>query len=154
SGYEGIGLILTFLAAYLGFARDDYRFPRSFLLLPLGAVAMWLANAVRLALLVGLGTSVSPDVAARGLHSLAGWLALIVVGGGLVFVTRRLRFFTGDRLAAGGTGISSPTVAYLAPLAAILAVSLLTGAFTSGFDWLYPLRVLAAAGSLWVFRRD
>ena len=138
SGYEGIGLILTFLAAYLWFARSDYLFPRSFLLLPLGALAMWLANAIRLALLVSVGTSVSPDVAERGFHSHAGWLALNGVGLGMVFATRRLRFFTSDRLATGRSRAPNPTAAYLAPLAAILAVSLLTGAFTVGFDGLYP----------------
>jgi exosortase E/protease (VPEID-CTERM system) len=154
SGYEGIGLILTFLAAYLWFARRDYRFPRSFLLLPLGAAAMWLANAVRIAVLIGLGTSVSPAVAERGFHSHAGWLALNVVGLGLVFATRRMRFFTSENLAAERPRTASPTVAYLAPLVAILATALVTGAFTSGFDWLYPVRVLAAAGVLWKFRRD
>jgi exosortase E/protease (VPEID-CTERM system) len=154
SGYEGIGLILTFLAGYLWFARRDYRFPRAIGLLPLGAGAMWLANALRIALLICLGTSVSPAVAERGFHSHAGWLALNAVGLGLVFATRRMRFFTSDSLAAERPRTSNPTVAYLAPLAAILAVALVTGAFTSGFDWCYPARVLAAAGVLWTFRRD
>jgi exosortase/archaeosortase family protein len=102
SGFEGIGLILTFLAGYLWFARHDYRFPRSLLLLPLGAAAMWLANAVRIALLVSLGTSVSPDVAERGFHSHAGWLALISVGLGFILTTRRMWLFTRDNLDAGG----------------------------------------------------
>ncbi len=154
SGYEGIGLILTFLAAYLWFGRGDYRFPRSFLLLPLGALAMWLANAIRLALLVSVGTSVSPDVAERGFHSHAGWLALVGVGLGLVFATRRMRFFTGDGLATARSEAPNRTAAYLAPLAAILAISLLTGAFTVGFDGLYPGRVLAASVVLWAFRGD
>ena len=30
---------------------------------------------------------------------------------------------------------------------------MLTGAFSSGLDWLYPLRVVAAAWVLWIFRR-
>jgi exosortase E/protease (VPEID-CTERM system) len=153
SGYEGIGLILTFLAGYLWFARCDYRFPRALWLLPLGAVAMWLTNAFRIALLIGLGTAVSPAVAERGFHSHAGWLALNVVGLGLVIATRRMRFFTSDSLAAELPRAASPTVAYLAPLVAILAIALLTGAFTSGFDWFYPARVLAAAAVVGKFRR-
>jgi exosortase E/protease (VPEID-CTERM system) len=154
SGYEGIGLILTFLAVYLWFFRSDYRFPRALLLLPLGAVAMWLANAVRITLLVSLGTSVSPTIAESGFHSHAGWLALIGIGLGLVFATRRMRFFTNDRLDAGGTWIRNPAVPYLAPMVTILAVSFLTGSFASGFDRLYPVRVLATAGVLCAFRRD
>jgi CAAX prenyl protease-like protein len=30
---------------------------------------------------------------------------------------------------------------------------MITGAFSSGLDWLYPLRVLAAVSMLWIFRR-
>jgi CAAX prenyl protease-like protein len=93
-------------------------------------------------------------VAERGFHSHAGWLALNGVGLGLVFATRHMRFFTSESLPAEGPRTSSPTVAYLGPMVAILAMTLLTGAFTSGFDWLYPARVLAAAGVLWVVRRD
>ncbi len=46
----------------------------------------------------------------------------------------------------------SPTVAALAPLFSIVAVTMITGAFTVGFDAYYPLRVLAAAGALYYFR--
>jgi CAAX prenyl protease-like protein len=65
-----------------------------------------------------------------------------------------MRFFTNGRLVAGGTWNRNPAVPYLAPLATILAVSFLTGSITSGFDWLYPVRVLATAGVLWALRRD
>jgi CAAX prenyl protease-like protein len=37
-----------------------------------------------------------------------------------------------------------PTTAYLGPFLAILLATLIGGAFSSGFDWLYPLRVVAA----------
>jgi CAAX prenyl protease-like protein len=48
---------------------------------------------------------------------------------------------------------SDATVAYLAPFAAITATAMLTGAFSAGFDWLYPLRVVVAIAVLWCFRR-
>jgi exosortase E/protease (VPEID-CTERM system) len=154
SGYEGIGLISVFLGVYLWFFRLDYRFPRSFILLPLGAAAMWLSNVLRIATLMALGTWISPAIADGGFHTHAGWLAFNSVGLGLVLVTRHLRYFTAADLHAGGTGISNPTVAYLAPVMAIIATSMLTGAFSNGFDRFYSLRVLAAAGALWFFRRD
>ena len=39
------------------------------------------------------------------------------------------------------------------PLLAIIATTMITAAFTSGFDRLYPLRVLTATAALWYFRR-
>jgi hypothetical protein len=47
SGYEGIGLLLAFLAAYLWAYRRELRFPTALVLLPIGAAMMWLANVVR-----------------------------------------------------------------------------------------------------------
>lgn len=153
SGYEGIGLIAVFLGVYLWCFRHDYRFPRAFLLLPLGAGAMWLANVVRIAALVALGTWISPAVADGGFHTHAGWLAFISVGFVLVLGTRRLRYFTATDLHARGTATANPAAAYLVPVLAIVATSMLAGVFADGFDYAYPLRVLAAAGALWLFRR-
>ena len=34
-----------------------------------------------------------------------------------------------------------------------MATGMVTGAFSSVLDWLYPLRVVAAAWVLWIFRR-
>ena len=42
SGYEGIGLILAFLTIYLFVFRKELRFPAAFILLPVGAVLMWI----------------------------------------------------------------------------------------------------------------
>jgi exosortase E/protease (VPEID-CTERM system) len=42
--------------------------------------------------------------------------------------------------------------AYLLPLLAVLTVSLVTGLSTTGFDFLYPLRVFAAIAVLWKYR--
>ena len=38
-----------------------------------------------------------------------------------------------------------PTAAYLAPLMALLVIILVTGAFSIGIDWFYPVRVLGTA---------
>jgi exosortase E/protease (VPEID-CTERM system) len=42
---------------------------------------------------------------------------------------------------------------YLLPFLSILAASLVAQAFSSGFEWLYPLRLLAAVVVLWIFRK-
>ncbi len=67
SGYEGIGLVCTFLGAYIWFFRRQLRFPQAWLLLPLGAGVIWLANVVRIFALVIVGTWTSaPGDRGRG----------------------------------------------------------------------------------------
>jgi exosortase E/protease (VPEID-CTERM system) len=151
SGYEGIGLILIFYGAYLWLFRSSLRFPHAFLLLPLGAAVIWIANALRIILLIMIGAWWSPEIAGGGFHSQAGWLAFNAIGLGMVAATRHVRFF---RHEAGPEVVSAagpnPAVAYLAPLSALVAATMLTAAFTTGFDWLYPLRALATGGALWI----
>ena len=68
SGYEGMGLIVAFLGAYLWFSRKTLRFPNALLLLPIGAAAVWLLNSVRIATLIVIGTSGWREVALGGFH--------------------------------------------------------------------------------------
>jgi len=158
SGYEGIGLVLTFLAAYLWFFRRRLRFPQAWLLLPLGAGVIWLANAVRIAALIGVGTCLSEEVAWGGFHSQAGWLAFNVVSLGLILLAQRCRFFRRDEgpqaVSAVGLGPSREAV-YLAPLLSIVAVAMISGAFSAGgLDRYYPARLAAVAVPLWWYRRE
>ena len=151
SGYQGIGLICTFFAFYLWFYRKTLRFPQAVLLVPLGVVAIWLANAVRIAALILIGTWFSSAVALGGFHSQAGWLAFNAVALGLVAVAGRSPFFSSAICPTAKT--SNPSVPFLAPFLVGLAVAMVTGAFSSGFDWLYPMRVLAVLGTIWCFRK-
>jgi exosortase E/protease (VPEID-CTERM system) len=153
SGYEGIGLIWVFLGVYLWLFRHSFRFPRVLLLFPLGTVVVWLANVLRLVLLVVLGTRVSPEMALGGFHSQAGWLAFLAVSLGLAALAQHTRFFSTTVAPAAPAPGPNATVAYLAPLLALVATTMLTAAFTANFDQWYPLRVLAVAAALWVCRR-
>ena len=156
SGYEGIGLILAFLSVYLWISRRDLRFPGALLLLPLGAVAIWVINAVRIVLLIAIGTAGWRNIATGGFHSQAGWIAFNAVALGLVALTMQRGYFRREpivRAMAPATSEHDPTAAYLAPFAAITATAMMTGAFSAGFDWLYPLRVFVAVAVLWMFRR-
>lgn len=155
SGYQGIGLIWAFLGAYLWLFRKDLRLGRALLLIPIGTVAIWLANAGRIAALILVGTWVSPAVAVGGFHSRLGWLAFIAVALGLVGVARRMPFFMAARRADGAAAKpKSRTSAYVVPLLAIVGAAMCTGAFSTGLDVLYFVRVLAAAGALWLCWRD
>jgi len=157
SGYEGVGLVLGFLSIYLWLFRKELRFPAALVLLPLGAFTIWIVNAIRIVALVMIGTAGWKAVASGGFHSQAGWLAFNAVSLGFVGLTMRGGYFQKARTApvdAGEPDTAAATTAYLGPFAAITATAMLTGAVSAGFDWLYPLRVLAAAAVLWTFRRS
>ena len=93
SGYEGVGLLLAFLTFYLWLFRRELRFPGALVMLPLGAAAIWLVNALRIVVLIIIGTSGWPAIALGGFHSQAGWLAFNAVGLAFVAILNRGRFF-------------------------------------------------------------
>ena len=86
SGIEGITLITLFLGIYFWLFRKALRFPHVFWLIPVGMLAIWLANAVRIVTLIVIGTSFSRDVALQSFHSQAGWAALTLISVGLIAV--------------------------------------------------------------------
>jgi exosortase E/protease (VPEID-CTERM system) len=156
SGFEGIGLIWAFLAAYLILFRRELRFPHAVLLLPIGTAVIWTTNVLRIALLVLVGASGRSQVALGGFHSQAGWLAFNLVGLGIVALSQRIRWFS--RIEGSATTqpafVANPTAAYLLPLMAVVAVSMITKAMTdSAFDRFYGARILAGLFALWIYRR-
>ncbi len=159
SGYEGIILIMLFVGSYLAVFRSKLLFPNAFLLFPLGVASIWLLNALRIALLVVVGYKISPEIAAGGFHSFGGWVMFIVLSIALIFLSRQLSFFAkpealsrvSQRVAlCNGVSVEALLLPYIALSGAIM----LTGLGSAGFDWGYPLKVLAALGVLLYFRRD
>jgi len=154
SGYEGIGLILTFLSVYLWLFKRELRFPKALLLLPLGAITIWLLNAVRIVALVAIGDAGWKEVARGGFHSQAGWLVFNAVALAFMAVAHHVSYFkSAAPERAPRTDDGDATTAFLGPLAATLAVAMVTGAFAASMDWLYPLRLIGAGAVLWMFRR-
>ncbi len=156
SGYEGIGLVVTFLAIYFWVFRRSLKFPNVFIMLPAGVAAIWILNCVRIAMLVSLGAHVSPEVAVTGFHSQAGWMMFLVVTIAVMAVTHRLSFF--HRLEAKReTGVSSAAklaAALLAPFLAMTAATILGAAFSAdGHYWVYGLRVAALLLAFFAFWR-
>jgi exosortase E/protease (VPEID-CTERM system) len=151
AGYEGIGLITVFLAGYLWLSRKELRFPRALWLLPLGIVLIWGANVLRIVLLILIGAAGWPEIALGGFHSQAGWLAFNGIALGLVVLAGRVAWLADRPAPRRFTVASDPTTAYLMPFLGIVAVSMLTGALSAGFDWLYGIRVVVAAGLLTYF---
>ncbi|HLJ10278.1 MAG TPA: exosortase E/protease, VPEID-CTERM system [Planctomycetaceae bacterium] len=153
SGYEGIGLVAVFLVAFLWIFRSNLRFPQVLLLLPVGIAGIWLANSLRIAALIVLGSSWSHDVAVGGFHSQAGWLAFNAIALGLVAGALRVRFFSHSATQAIPAARAINTPAYLVPFLVTVGTTMIAAAFQpAGFDRLYGLKVLAAGLALWHFR--
>jgi exosortase E/protease (VPEID-CTERM system) len=153
SGYEGIGLILVFLSAYLAVFHKRLRFPQVLLLIPAAIVLIWLLNVLRIVALILVGHFLSPEVAIGGFHSKAGWLVFCGVALGAVWLTQKVPWFAAD---PGSTSdkVTNPSAPFLLPLLAVVATALVTGLFIDTFDYFYPLRVVIALLVLAWYRDD
>jgi exosortase E/protease (VPEID-CTERM system) len=158
SGLEGVGLMLAFCTAWLWHFRREYIFPRALIIAPIGMLLIFLLNSVRIAALVLIGDAGYQKVAAVGFHSQAGWIAFNLAAFAVAYTAKRNKWLNRAahqaETAAHDGGVHDATAAYLMPLLAILAVGMLTHAMSAGFDFLYPLRIIAALGALWIYRRN
>jgi len=152
SGYEGVCLFLVFFSVFLVLQRDRLRFPQALLLLPLGALGAYLLNALRIAALVAIGTWFSPQTALDGFHVYAGWPLLCGVAFGSVALGTRISAFS--KAEGAPTEGVNPTAAYLGPLVATIAATMIAGAISPSSDALYPLRIAPAVILLWLYRRE
>ncbi len=151
SGIEGMGLFLIFSAFWLILFRDELRFPHALALVPVGIVALYLLNALRIAALVLIGDAGWKDIAVRGFHSQAGWIAFNGVAILVLIGARRITWLRAGAEPADAVD-EFPAAPYLIPFLALLAAGTLSSAVTAHFEWLYSLRLLAAAIALWYFR--
>ncbi len=153
SGLEGIGLILVFLGVFFWCFRHEFRFPHAFLLLPAAVATIWVVNALRIAALVAVGSSVSRETAVGGFHSQAGWIAFNAVALAFVAVAWRIAWFRNqpDRSESATLLVTNPTAPYLIPLLSLIATAMITGVFSSGFDRFYAVRVFVAGAAICVF---
>jgi len=153
SGIEGLGLMLVLGVGWLVFARRELRMSRAVWLVPVSLCAIWLTNLVRITALIAIGQAGYGAVAVGGFHSEAGWILFNVVAIGFLVAANQVSWF---RVAGPGEVVEARTnvvAVYLLPFLAILTASIAAQAVSSGFEWLYPLRLVAAVGALWYFRR-
>jgi exosortase E/protease (VPEID-CTERM system) len=159
SGYEGLALVAAFLPLYMWVFRQDLRFPNVLLLFPVALAAIWLLNALRIALLVIIGAHVSPEIAVQGFHSQGGWIGFLFVTLGCIAISRKVSFFAAQPargatppLAPGTASGAQAALTFLAPFMALVAASILASAFAPHDQWLYAVKVLAIGAALWWFR--
>jgi len=150
SGYEGVGLILVFLGGFLFIARDRLEFPKVLIVLPIGVVFVWLANLVRIIGLVAVGHWVSPTLAVNGFHAYAGWILFCATALTMVYWTES-KFAVAHERQVDKT-FDTATTAYVGPVLALIAASLITGLFATDIDLFYFARILAATTVLWLCR--
>jgi len=156
SGFEGAGLILAFGVMWLWLFRRECRFPQALILIPAGVATIFLLNAARIAGLILMGNAGAQQIALGGFHSQAGWIAFNAVALGFSVAARRVPWLTRMERPArkiGDRSFDNATAAYLIPFLSILAVGMVTAAASGDFEWLYPMRFLAAAGALWFLRK-
>lgn len=152
AGYEGIALITVFASAYLWLFRQDFKFPRALLVIPLGIMIIWAFNILRIVALIAIGDGISPVLALAGFHSNAGWISFILVSLLILGLLHRISFFVvadarvkSKALKKAPPAVAGVADALLLPLLVLLAAALLLGTLTVEFDWAYPLKFLSVA---------
>jgi len=154
SGLEGVGFILAFICAWLLYYRKEYIFPNALLLLPAGVLLIFGLNVLRIAALFLIGNAGFVGVAKYGFHSQAGWICFVASACLLAYTSRRSGWLsTAARQVEPTAGAENPTAAYLLPLLAIMGTGILARTASSGFETLYPLRLVVGATALWLCRR-
>jgi CAAX prenyl protease-like protein len=88
-----------------------------------------------------------------GFHSQAGWIAFNGVALSLACTAHRVPWLSSRRTLVSVDEAENPTAAYLVPFLAILAAAMVSRATSGSFEWMYPLRFVAAAGALLLFWR-
>jgi exosortase E/protease (VPEID-CTERM system) len=130
SGYEGVGLSWVFLGTALWLFRDRLRFPRAFVLLAIGTVVPWVANAVRLVVLVLVGSYVSEDAAAGAFHSYAGAILFCAIALAIVALALRWPWLSRDDAPHDHASLN-PVAPYLIPFLAMIGAGMLSRALSS-----------------------
>ncbi|MBK9386733.1 MAG: exosortase E/protease, VPEID-CTERM system [Planctomycetes bacterium] len=157
AGFEGIGLSIVFVTAYLGVFRRELRFPQALLLPLLAALTAWCANVLRLGSLILLGIAGWPELAVNGFHSIAGTATFCAVALGTVALSRRWRFFSAPRAAPSDEELvleRDATAAYLLPFLLAMAVGMVAGVFGGAPGLWEPMRIAAVGLALLHFRRE
>lgn len=157
SGIEGVGLSVCFTLLYLYLFRDQLRFPRSLILIPLAALISWWLNVVRIVVLVLLGAHVSPEFAVGGFHSQAGWFTFIALAMGIIFTFNKIRWFKNanhQAKPAAASGLKEDqNSAILVCFLVFLGAALISGLDEVPLNWLYPIKALAGLAAVIYFWR-
>ncbi|WP_172330221.1 exosortase E/protease, VPEID-CTERM system [Mangrovicoccus sp. HB161399] len=156
SGVEGFAIISAFTLFYLALFRGQLILRRAWLLLPVALLLSWALNILRITLLILVGRHVSPELAANGFHSQAGWLAFLALALVVALAAHSIPWLQRDPAAvrpARPGFFDDPAVAMILPFAAFMATASLVPALSEIPELLYPGRAAAVAAVLFLCRR-
>jgi exosortase E/protease (VPEID-CTERM system) len=155
SGVEGFALITIFLGVYAVLMRGHLRPARFWLVLfPAALATSWLLNIVRIALLVRIGAHISPEHAANGFHSFAGWLLFTLLALAILAVAQGVRWFhTINPDGAVIPATHEPLFLLIVPFIAMMVSGIAAAAFWTEPEIGYPLRAaIMAVVLVWFIR--
>jgi exosortase E/protease (VPEID-CTERM system) len=148
---------VLFLSVWISLARERLRFPRVLLLVPLAALSAWIANVLRISILMLVGAAGHEQFALGGLHSKLGWILFTGLALGGVAIAEHASWFHRPAGPERETTTGAPEAAapFLAPLLATLVTALVTSIWSTGpLDGWYGARIAAGAGVLLLVRRS
>jgi len=159
SGIEGIALVTIFVTLYLFLFKAELRFPRVFILYPIGIAISASLNIVRIVALLAIGLNGNAELAVGGFHSHAGWVMFTVVALGIILVANKVAWLrkTDPENTLARSGAEVPpffqdwTVAMILPFAVFMLSAMLVQAFSQSPSVVYPARALLMVGALALF---
>lgn len=153
SGVEGFALTSGLMGIYWVLAAEDLRIKRYwFVLYPLALLTSWLFNILRIALLIWIGSEISPELAINGFHSYAGWLGFMIVGSVILVLANETPWFHKSKPAHGWfKTFSDPIALQILPFAWFLLTGIIAAAFWADPSQAYPYRFIATASFLLPF---
>jgi len=162
SGIEGFALITGFMVIFALLMRGALRPGRYWLImLPLALGVSWLFNDLRIAVLILLGTYVSPELAVNGFHSFAGWLFFTLLALGILAVVQNMRWLQrapgpkAARIAPVGAMplTEDATAAFIVPFIVFMFSGLIAQSFWQSPALGFPVQAAMMALALWLFRK-
>ena len=154
SGVEGFALVTGFTLLYAFLFREQTRFPHFWLVvLPLGLALSWALNVLRIAALIWIGARVSPDLAANGFHSYAGWMFFTLLALALLYGVQAVPWLQAGPRRAAPPVREDWAAARILPFVAFMLASVLASALSPQPELAYPLKALALAAVLAAFHR-
>jgi exosortase E/protease (VPEID-CTERM system) len=150
AGYQGMLVSAVVMSGLIALEWPVLRWRRAILLGVAAVAGVFVLNALRIALLFHIGVTYSPDMAVDGFHSYFGTLSLLaVVALAMLMLQHPLFRRQGAPAAVGGASVARPipqetdAAGLILPLAIYLGIGMVLGLFIAGFNWLYPLSVIA-----------
>ncbi|MBO9478924.1 exosortase E/protease, VPEID-CTERM system [Shimia sp. R11_0] len=155
SGVEGIALITMFMGIYALLMRSELRQNRFWLILfPLAVLTSWIFNILRIAILIVIGATVSPEHALNGFHSYAGWLMFTALALGVVFIADRASWLHRQTATTPSPRASlrqDDLALRIVPFITVMLSGVMASTFWQNPDDGYALRVGMMSAALWFF---